>query len=171
MDCVLIRLTGWRNIQNWAANGRSSHPEKGPNWVKLAQPVSCICASLPEATHPARVWDPAFSLQSLKFAVQPGPEMIYIWHHIAWIIRGLLTARLLPLPVSDVFCWCSSSSSDSAPCSRSLLPFSMLLLELPVEVWVTPNLHVEEYQRVLWMPSHRSQPEPHQHLSPTLFGI
>lgn len=52
-----------------------------------------------------------------------------------------LTGRF-SVPPSDVFCWCSSlsSSSDSAPFSRSLLPFSMLLLELPAEVRVTPNL-------------------------------
>ena len=45
------------------------------------------------------------------------------------------------LPVSDdVFCPESSSSSDSDPWSRSLPPFSMLPLELPSEVWETPNL-------------------------------
>lgn len=42
--------------------------------------------------------------------------------------------------MSDVFCSESSSSSDSDPRSRSLPPFSMLLLELPSEVWETPNL-------------------------------
>lgn len=61
--------------------------------------------------------------------------------------------HLISLPASDAFCCeesslpslpslppSSSSSSDPELRSRSLPPFSKLLLELPVEVWDTPNL-------------------------------
>lgn len=58
------------------------------------------------------------------------------------VYSGLTTALSISLPVSDVFCCESSSSSDSELRSRSLPPFSKLLLELPVEVWDTPNLEV-----------------------------
>lgn len=58
------------------------------------------------------------------------------------IYSGLTTVLSISLPVSDVFCCESSSSSDSELRSRSLPPFSKLLLELPVEVWETPNLEV-----------------------------
>lgn len=51
-----------------------SHPEKGWNSVKLAQPVSCVPVPPPdEVSHDAGVWDAAFPPESLKFAVQPGP--------------------------------------------------------------------------------------------------
>lgn len=51
-----------------------SHPEKGWNSVKLAQPVSCASAGpAPELSHPAGVCDAAVPLESLKSAVQPGP--------------------------------------------------------------------------------------------------
>lgn len=53
----------------------SAHPEKGWNSVKLAQPVSCVSASLPaELSHPAGVWDATVPPESLKFAVHPGPR-------------------------------------------------------------------------------------------------
>lgn len=52
----------------------TAHPEKGWNSVKLAQPVCCVSVALPaELSHPGEVWDAAFSPESLKFAVQPGP--------------------------------------------------------------------------------------------------
>lgn len=42
--------------------------------MKLAQPVPCVSAPPPaERSHPAGVWDAAVPLESLKFAVQPGP--------------------------------------------------------------------------------------------------
>lgn len=73
-----------------------------------------------------------------------------------------------PPPVSDAFCWESSSSSDSDPRSLSLPPFSMLLLELPTEVWETPNLEVGDkgqkmkrrravHKSESWRRQHRSQ--------------
>lgn len=56
-------------------NRCSPHPEKGWNSVKLAQPVPCVSAPPPaELSHPAGVWDAAVPLESLKFAVQPGPR-------------------------------------------------------------------------------------------------
>lgn len=116
-----------------------------------------ILSAIPEVCCPAWPWN-------------PNDDIHLTLYPFDWIIMGLLTAQLLSLPASDVFCWWSSSSSDSAPCSRSLLPFSMLLLELPGEVWVTPNLHVEE-RRLLGISNYRSQLEPHKPLSPTLFGI
>lgn len=58
------------------------------------------------------------------------------------VYSGLTTVLSISLPVSDVFCCESSSSSDSELRSRSLPPFSKLLRELPVEVWDTPNLKV-----------------------------
>lgn len=146
-------------------NRFASHPEKGWNSVKLAQPVSCVSPPLTtELPHPAGVWDAAVPLESLKSAVQPGPgnkgekttpkKHSFKWRHEP-ILKGcswvyvmfgcvLYVAALLSsnLPVSDVFCWESSSSSDSDPRSRSLPPFSMLLLELSAEVWETPNLEV-----------------------------
>lgn len=43
--------------------------------MKLAQPVPCVSAPPPaELSHPAGVWDAAVPLESLKFAVQPGPR-------------------------------------------------------------------------------------------------
>lgn len=44
------------------------------------------------------------------------------------------------LPVSEVLCLESSSSSEPDPRSLSRPPFSRLLLELLSEVWDTPNL-------------------------------
>lgn len=120
--------------------------------MKLAQPVPCVSAPPPaELSHPAGVWDAAVPLESLKFAVQPGPrhktektglfqtktkdDSESLWFHKTsdWVLSR-------HLPESDVFCSSDSSSSDSDPRSRSLPPFSMLLLELPSEVWETPNL-------------------------------
>lgn len=61
-----------QNSGGFSSNSCSSHPEKDWKRFKMAQSDSCACAALPAASHSA--WDPWASLQSLKFAVQPGPE-------------------------------------------------------------------------------------------------
>ena len=136
-------------------NRCSPHPEKGWNSVKLAQPVPCVSAPPPaELSHPAGVWDAAVPLESLKFAVQPGPrnkteekkkdpfrtKQKTILKGCTWVYMTSDWVMSPHVPESDVFCSSDSSSSDSDPRSRSLPPFSMLLLELPSEVWETPNL-------------------------------
>lgn len=152
---VLIIHASQRGILLWPCGSerwaRAAHPEKGWNSVKLAQPVSCTSAApSSELSHPAGVCD-AVPLEFLKSAVQPGPgrgntEPCFL------ISDGALAKTpsrpplyLISPPASDVFCCeesslSSSSSSDPELRSRSLPPFSKLLLELPVEVWDTPNL-------------------------------
>lgn len=101
------------------------------------------------------LWSPWNLLSSLELGIRqdkrpfqtkindPILKGSWVYATAGWVLY-VATVLSSNLPVSDVFCWESSSSSDSDPRSRSLPPFSMLLLELPAEVWETPNLEVSD---------------------------
>ncbi len=108
-----------------------------PSWaVPPCWGLGCCSPSrVPEICCPAWTWKTKKKLFQTKTRVYF--EGLLIGWHWDVFCGKLLSSNL---PVSDVFCSESSSSSDSDPRSRSLPPFSMLLLELPSEVWETPNL-------------------------------
>lgn len=145
-------VSTWWQLNKWHP-ALAAHPENGWNSVKLAQPVSCTSAApSSELSHPAGVCD-AVPLEFLKSAVQPGPGRGNT-EPGSFRSDGAVAEtpsppplHLISRPASDAFCCeesslppSSSSSSEPELRSRSLPPFSKLLLELPVEVWDTPNL-------------------------------
>ena len=175
--CFSVRFWGVQQTisKTSGSAGCSAHPEKGWNWVKFAQLDPCVCAALPVVvvSHCARLWGPAASLESLKFAVQPGPAKWTSDSSFTWTHPGFADCRLPSLPGSDGFRWWPSSSSslDSEPWSRSLPPFSMPLLELPAEVRVAPNLQrwKKEFTCVAWNQTTQSFLSVCLLLPPTLF--
>lgn len=105
-----------------------------PGWaVPPCRGLGCCSPSrVPEICCPAWTWKRDHK-KTFKLRQEAYAEGLLNSLHDIWLLSSYL-------PGSDVFCSESSSSSDSDPRSRSLPPFSMLLLEPPSEVWETPNL-------------------------------